>query len=646
MKRPVPAQSAVLDEYFQRAVSLHQAGQIVEAVAIYRQLLSQLPKHGDLLFMLGTAEYQLGNKAEAVELLDKSVASNPGNAMAFNNRGNVLQELSRFAEALKSYDQAIRLHPGYFEAYNNKGNTLRLLGQPENAIEQYQKSLALKPDYADAYNNWGNALQDLKRLEDAIASFQTCVQLNPNHSQAFYNWGNALKDLGRFQESIALYQKAIELNPLYPPAYNNLGYSLKELHNNTEAAGIFQLALQLQPDFPEALNNLGTVLTSLDRLPEARDKLERATHLKPDYAEAHSNLGVVLLQMRCLDEALTSFDRALSLQPGLQDAQWNRSLVRLTLGDYANGWRDHEARVNTIKAISFGMRSYTQPRWTGVESLSGKTIFVAAEQGLGDTIQFCRYVPMLARLGARVIFEVQPPLVTVMKKLEGPSEVVSLLPPGQQLPEHDFYCMLMSLPLAFNTTVETIPAQEKYLEADRDKVAYWASKLGVKTKLRVGLVWSGGFRPAQPELWATHKRRNIELDKLAGLKNIDAEFYSLQKGQPAEGELESLVAQHWDGPDLINHVSELRDFSDTAALIENLDLIVAVDTSTPHLAAALGKPTWLLSRFDSCWRWLDARDDTPWYPTMRLFRQKTPLDWGTVIETINAELSEAVLASQ
>ena len=642
MKRPVNAQAVALNEHFQRALALHQAGQIAEAVAIYRQLLTQLPKHGDLLFMFGTAQYQLGDKAEAIKLLDKAIVSNPSNPSAFNNRGNVLQDLSRYTEALKSYDQAIRLKPDYFEAFNNKGNTLRLLGRQEEAIEQYQKAIALRPDYADAYNNWGNALQDLKQLEAAIERFTECIKLNPHHAQAFYNWGNALKELGRYQEAIVAYQQAIELSPLYAAAYNNLGYALKELHQNTEASGIFQLALQLQPDFPEALNNLGTVLTSLDQLPEARARLERATQLKPDYAQAHSNLGVVLLQMRCLTEALASLDRALVLQPALADAQWNRSLVRLTLGDYENGWRDHEARVNTIKALNHGRRAYTAPQWTGTEPIAGKTIFVAAEQGLGDTIQFCRYVPMLARRGAKVILEVQPPLVETMSKLEGAAEVVSLLAPGQALPAHDFYCMLMSLPLAFKTTVDTIPHATQYLQADTKKVAYWAEKLGPKTKLRVGLVWSGGFRPAQPELWATHKRRNIELAKWMSLKTIDAEFYSLQKGQPAEGELAALEAASWDGPVLINHVSELRDFSDTAALIENLDLVVSVDTSTPHLSAALGKPTWLLSRFDSCWRWLDAREDTPWYPTMKLFRQVTPLDWDSVISRVVSDLTTLV----
>jgi len=274
--------------------------------------------------------------------------------------------------------------------------------------------------------------------------------------------------------------------------------------------------------------------------------------------------------------------------------------------------------------------------WLGKESLENKTILVVSEQGLGDTLQFCRYVPMLAKLGAKVIFEVQKPLLALLKGVEG---VTSMTTTGIEPAEpYDCYCPLMSLPHAFQTTLETIPSSVPYISTDPEKTEYWAKKLGNKNKMRIGLVWSGGFRPDQPEVWATNNRRNLPLEKLVAFKDIDAEFYSLQKGDPAESELVEVLKNGWEGPQIINHANELKDFTDTAALIENLDLIIAVDTSTAHLAAALGKPTWILNRFDTCWRWLQEREDSPWYKSVRLFRQKQQGDWDEVLRYIKQEL--------
>ena len=273
--------------------------------------------------------------------------------------------------------------------------------------------------------------------------------------------------------------------------------------------------------------------------------------------------------------------------------------------------------------------------WLGEESLQGKTVLLHSEQGLGDTIQFCRYAQMVSDLGARVILQVQRPLRLLMTSLQG---VDQLLAEGDALPAFDFHCPLMSLPLAFKTELATVPAPVPYLKADPVKKLYWQEKLGTRHKLRVGLVWAGGFRPEQPELWGVNERRNIDLAKLAVLKNERIDFYSLQKGMPAEADPARLKAGGWDGPDLIDYTSELADFSDTAALIDNLDLVISVDTSTAHLAGALGKPVWILNRFDTCWRWLLDRSDSPWYPTARIYRQQQFGDWSSVVSAVNTEL--------
>ena len=274
--------------------------------------------------------------------------------------------------------------------------------------------------------------------------------------------------------------------------------------------------------------------------------------------------------------------------------------------------------------------------WLGDGTLAGKTILLHCEQGLGDSLQFCRYTTLVARLGARVVLEVPPALRNLFAALDGVAELVVL---GDPLPHFDCHCPLMSLPLAFGTTLTTIPADAPYLRADAAKVLRWRQRLGERRRPRVGLVWSGGFRPDQPELWAVNSRRNVPLSMLASLAGLALDFYSLQKGQPAEAELARLTASGWDGPHIADVSAELGDFSDTAALIEALDLVVSVDTSTAHLTGALGKPVWILNRFDTCWRWLLDRTDSPWYPTARLYRQPTAGDWGAVLAQVRADLA-------
>jgi len=315
-------------------------------------------------------------------------------------------------------------------------------------------------------------------------------------------------------------------------------------------------------------------------------------------------------------------------------AYMNRAYAALLAGDFANGWVDHEWRWKARPQM-LDPRFPDRTQWLGRESLLGKRIILRSEQGHGDTLQFSRYAKQVADLGATVIFEVQSELAALLANLEGVSQLVLR---GEPLPAFDFHCPLMSLPLAFRTSLATIPAQVPYLVADPLKTRLWKDKLGPRTKPRVGLVWSGGFRPDQPELWPVNNRRNVPLAKLAALRNADIAFYSLQKGQPAESELTELKAAGWQGPELIDFTAALRDFSDTAALIENLDLVISVDTATAHLAAALAKPVWIMNRFDTCWRWLLDRDDSPWYPTVRLYRQQRAGDWDDVVERMRGYL--------
>jgi hypothetical protein len=311
-------------------------------------------------------------------------------------------------------------------------------------------------------------------------------------------------------------------------------------------------------------------------------------------------------------------------------------LCHLLLGNFKDGWQGYEWRWKNESTLRLqSKRSFPQPLWLGEQSLIDKTILLHAEQGLGDTIQFCRYVPLVAKMGAKVILEVQRPLLKLLENLEGVSQIVAV---GDPLPTFDYQCPLMSLPLAFKTEIESIPSNVPYIKAPPIQEDDWKIKLQAHQKLKVGLVWNGGFRPNHPELWSLNARRNIPLAKIAQLNIPGVNFYSLQKGEPAESELVQSGNQYWDPSNFYNFVSELNDFSDTAALIANLDLIISVDTSTAHLAAAMGKPVWLLNRFDTCWRWLLDRKDSPWYPTLTLYQQEKMGDWESVLERVREDL--------
>ncbi len=585
---------------FNQGLALHQQGKLTDAARLYGEALQQQPNHFDALHLLGVIAAQTKKTELAVELITKAIRLNATVAAAHSNLGIALLHLKRPAEALASYDTAIALQPDFAEAHYNRGIALRDLKRPGDALTSYDTAIALKPDNAEAHYNRGNALRDLKRPDDALASYDRAIALRPDHADAHNNRGAALLDLKRPGEALASCDNAIGLKSDHADAHNNRGNALRELQR------------------PEA------ALASHDK----------AIALKPDFAQAHYNRGIALMALRRPDEALASYDNAIALKPDYAEAHWNQSLGFLLMGRFEPGWRQFEWRKR-LKA-PLGLRRYPQPLWRGDEDIAGKTLFIYWEQGLGDTIQFCRYAKIAAARGAKVVLSVQQSLIELLKQL-GPE--IRIVGPDAVPADFDYHCPLLSLPLALGTTLSNIPATIPYLKSNAEKSLFWKEQLGEKNQPRVGLVWSGGFRPDQTESWNFNSRRDIPLAKLAVLKNPSIAFYSLQKGEPAESELAGLIRDRWDGPRVIDFTSRLHDFSDTAALVDNLDLVISVDTSTAHLAGALGKPVWLLNRFDTCWRWLLQRADSPWYPTVKLYRQEKAGHWDDVVEQIKMDLT-------
>ena len=500
------------------------------------------------------------------------------------------------------------------------------------AIDFFEKALKIQPDSAPACINLGLSFNELKQFTAAIAAFDRAIELKPDYAQAHWGRGCAKQGQNKLADAIASFGKAIQIKPDYYEAYLDAG-NILQVMNPAAAVTAYGKAIELKSDSPIAYSNCAVALNYLHQFQAAVAHCDRAIELEPSNAGFHINRANALQQLRDTPGALASIDQAIKINPDYAEAHQNKAFILLAAGRYDEGWALNERRWkadHTKNAAKF-----SQPLWLGAEPLHGKTILLRYEQGLGDTIQFCRYARLVAEKGARVVLQVQRPLRALLEGLAGVSEVIAGNDP---LPAFDYQCPLMSLPLALKTRLESIPSFPRYIEPDTAKVSYWKLRLGESKNLRVGLVWSGGFRPGQPSVWAVNERRNMPFDQLSAFNCRNIDFFSLQKGEPAESQWKIIVTEGWSGPTIIDHTDELKNFSDTAALIENLDLVISVDTSTAHLAAAMGKPVWLLNRFDSCWRWFLDREDSPWYPSVRIYRQERMGEWQPMIERVRQDL--------
>ena len=584
------AVSFTAQQLFQQALTAYQRSEIAEAERLCRLALAFKEDYFDALYLFGILAGQSGRAAEAAELLSRAVSANPNVADAYYNRGVALDELARPADALESYDHAIALKPDHADAYYNRGVALRELDRPSDALVSFERTIALRPDYAEAHNNRGVVLARLQRPVEALESYEQAIALRPDYAEAYNNRGVALHELNLTDKAVTCYARAIELRPDYAHAYNNRGLALADLDRPADALQSYERAIALDPHYAEAFYNCGNALRDLHRHRDAVAHYERALALKPDYAAAH----------------------------------WNLADCRLLLGDFTRGWQEYEWRWKLDRS-GIGRPAFAQPPWLGEPALQGRTILLHSELGLGDTLLFCRYARQVAALGAKVVLQVQAPLLPLLGNLQG---VTHALPPEAPLPPFDYHCPLMSLPLAFKTDLSNIPADIPYIRSDPARVAAWRQKLGVSAdRPRVGIVWSGSMK-------LKHDRRSMPLAEMLKLVGDWAEWISLQT-EMRESDIPLLASRG----DIRDSGAELKDFADTAALIELIDVLVTVDTSVAHVAGAMGKPVWILLPYSPHdWRWMLDRDDSPWYPTARLFRQPAAGDWASVIGRVKTEL--------
>lgn len=530
-------------------------------------------------------------------------------------------EAGRISQAEDLCRRVLRDQPDRADAMHLLGVAASMGARHEQAIVLLRRATATDPTLVEAFVNLGNALREAGRSDDAIGAYREALSLNPQLAVAHAGIGDVFRRKGEMPQAIAAYQLAIELEPDIAEIHNNLGIALAGNGNPNDAIDSYRRAIELEPDFAKAHFNLGNAFRDRDELDEAIASYRRAVENLPDFSQAYSNLGSALKARGDVPAAVRAYDEAIRLSPEYPEPHWNRSLAFLIQGDFERGWAEYEWRHRCSSATN---RAATL-QWNG-EDLEAKTILLHAEGGRGDTIQFVRYVPMVAALGARIVLECQPELCRLVSGL---ADSITVIPFGQPVPAFDVHCPLMSLPRVFGTRLETIPRDVPYLTPDPSILDKWKAMLGpANGRKRVGLVWAG--RPEHQY----DRARSMTLCDLAPLAQIEGfDFFSLQKGPASHQTLDPPI-----GMTLKDHTELLTDFAETAGLVSHLDLVITVDTAVAHLAAALGRPTWVMLAFAPDWRWLLDRSDSPWYPRARLFRQKSIGDWTNVVREVCGDL--------
>lgn len=630
-KRPVapphkqPTGVEPLEAGLRRGMHLQTAHDWQAAEAVYQDLLTRFPDDQRLLTLLASLYLQTQRHESCIEFCMRILSTNPEQADVWAMIGEACYALGRYEEALTAFESVLQLRQTDAGSAFLAGNACMMLGQAESAQAYYQRALQYRPDYAEAYHNLGIILNQRRQWQDALSFFNKAIDLKPDYLEAYTSCGNALIELGKHDFAVAHFDHVLQIQPHNPLALNGRGVALKHLRQHALALASFDAALAARPGFAEATLNRANALLALDRHDEALEAYDAALALTPHNPQVYSNRGNAYLDLGQYDAAMQDYDRALQLEPDNATVLWNKALICLVHGDFNQGWKLFEHGWEAEGPPRGYRRVCPQPLWLGDTPIAGKRLLLTAEQGLGDTVQFVRYAKLAAHAGAQVTLEAQPALVELLKTM-GPEFAV--VERGTGFEAYDLYCPYMSLPLAFQTSLATIPAEIPYLrvpEAAHRYEFHTAADQG-PPRLKVGLVWSGSI---------THMRdakRSIPLQNLIPLMTLPVEFHCLQK------ELRSADEAVMATLPIQDHRAQLNQFADTAALIDAMDVVITVDTSVAHVAGAMGKPVWVLLPFVPDYRWLLAREDSPWYPTARLFRQPQRADWTAVVTRVGQEL--------
>jgi Flp pilus assembly protein TadD len=610
----------------EQGLALLGRGDAAQAVVHFQQALRLRGDDAEAHHHLGLALLMHGRAEEAAEAFRQTLQRQPDHAAAHNNLGLALHSLDHKEQALAHWRHAVDLEPLYPQAHNNLGLALLERNELTQAEATLREAVRLQADFAEAHNNLGVVLwrqEQPEKWQQALRHWRQALRLKPDYAEARHNLEHALLDRQRLTGPEARLREAIRLDPGSAGAHNNLGVALLEQDDLFAAESSLRQAVRLQSDFPEGHNNLSVVLWRQGRLEEARAAALEALRLRPDFAEALNNLGNVHHAQGRTEEALACFDRSLELKPDYPDPHLNRALAWLLLGQWEEGWDEYEWRW---QLRSVRRRDFTQPLWDGAP-LEGRTVLLHAEQGLGDTLNFIRYAPLVRERGGRVMVVAPKPLVPLLSACRGIDQLLAF---GEPLPDFDVQAPLLSLPRLLGTRPDNVPADGPYLHVDPARTQRWRLWLVAYHGLKVGIAWQGDRKHRND------RQRSVPLAQLAPLAQVPGvRLFSLQKGPGSE----QLAGCPFAVTDLGSWLDNSGGaFLDTAAVMRNLDLVVCVDTALGHLAGGLGVPVWLALPFAPDWRWLLDRDDTPWYPSMRLFRQTRAGDWDSVFADMAAEL--------
>jgi tetratricopeptide (TPR) repeat protein len=651
-----------ISETLARAKAYHSAGRLREAEQIYQEILQADSGHVEVFYLLGVACHGLGKRTDAVTRLEQAVRLKPDFAEAHNHLGivlaqqgkldeaeachrralkhqpsycaahgllgNLLREQGRLDEAAACYQRIVELDPNCAEAHNDLGITRQQQQRFAEAIAHYRRALEVREDFVYAHNNLGGLLAKQDNPDEAAACYRRAIALKPDFAEAHYNLGMALAKQTRLDEAVGCYRRALEIKPDYAEAQNNLGIVLMEANRLDEAVACYRQAIALRPQHAEAHCNLAAALTKRNNFDEAIACYRRALVLKPDFAQAHYDLGGALVEWNQPEEAVPCFQRALELKPDFADAHYSCAIALLLAGRLAEGWTEFEWRWKCGVREEPGIE---QPCWTG-DALAGRTILLHSEQGLGDTLQYIRYAELVKQRGGRVIAACPAPLTRLVKSCAGVDRVLA---PGDLFDHYDVQAPLVSLPRIFGTTLATVPARVPYLSPDAGLVEMWKDELDAEGAFKVGIAWQGNPTFKQDRF------RSIPLSQFAEILRIPGvRVYSLQMGHGREQ-----LAELGSPSPIVDLGDRLGDFYNTAAIVRSLDLVISCDSAPVHLAGALAVPVWLALAFAPHWTWMLEREDSPWYPTARLFRQRQPGDWSEVFSRLSAQL-RALIANR
>jgi tetratricopeptide (TPR) repeat protein len=585
-----------IDQALQLAIQHHNAGRMREAESIYRQILAHQPRHPEALHLLGVLANQVGQIDIAIDLIRRAIAINANSPEYFSNLGNALREKGLLNEAIEAHRSGLRLKPDFAVIHYNLGNALSQAGRIDEALAAYREAVRLEPRMAGMRNSLAVMLREKGLLAEGEVEQRETIRLDPNFAMAHSNLGILLRDAGKLDESIAACREAIRLSPNFAEAHYNLGVALYDQEKLDDAAAAFREAIRLKPDYTDAHNNLANVMADSRRPAESIAGYREALRCKQDYPEVH----------------------------------WNLALNLLLQGKFAEAWPEY-AWLSRCKQFRSPNWNLPQPTWDGRE-LNGQTILLHAEQGFGDAIQFVRYAPLIAQRGGKVVIQCQRELAELFRATPNLGQIITMEEPR---PAFDTHCSLIELPMIFRSDLSSIPARIPYLQVDESLRESWRHHLdSLPGRPRVGLAWAGN------PIHKRDRKRSMQLAQLQPLASIPGiTFVSLQKGATAHQ-----ARNAPPGMTLVDFTSDLTEFHQTAALISNLDLVIAVDTAVIHLTGALGKTAWLLIPAVPDWRWLLNRSDSPWYPTLRIFRQPEPGDWNSAVRAI-AEAMKVVYKS-